>query len=78
MPKYVLHYFDIAGRAEPLRLMFQQAGVDFEDHRVQFQEWPELKKNGKPTVSIMGEGRGVSLSQKSIQFSWDLFWFGLT
>ncbi len=47
MPKFVLHYFDFKGRAEPIRLMFHCAGVEFEDRRFQGAEWPEIKKDGR-------------------------------
>ena len=62
MPK--LTYFDIpASRGEECRLALYLAGVDFEDVRVSFQDWPALKPNtpfgsmplfeieGKPVLS---------------------------
>lgn len=47
MPKYVLTYFNIRGRAEPTRLVFKVAGVEFEDRRLTFEEWGAMKENMK-------------------------------
>jgi glutathione S-transferase len=38
-----LSYFNLEGLAEPIRLMFKVANVEFEDHRFSFEEWPALK-----------------------------------
>ena len=46
MPKYVLHYFDLYGRGEISRLIFAQAGVEFEDHRIPRGD-DCIKKDGK-------------------------------
>ena len=46
MPRYKLYYFDTEGRAEPIRLLFAYAGVEYEDIRVPYSEWG-TKKNGK-------------------------------
>ena len=43
-PKYKLTYFDAMGRAEITRLVFAQAGLEYEDHRINRADWPELKK----------------------------------
>jgi len=44
MSQYKLSYFDIPARGEPIRWLFLAAKVPFEDHRVQFSDWPEYKK----------------------------------
>jgi glutathione S-transferase len=46
MPTYRLTYFDAAGRAEPIRIAFHIAGIPFEDRRVKFPEFGELKQQG--------------------------------
>lgn len=38
-----LTYFNGRGRAEPARLLLAHAGVEYEDHRIEFSEWPPLK-----------------------------------
>ena len=43
MVHYKLVYFDTRGRAEPVRLIFAQAGVEYEDRRVTTAEWMEMK-----------------------------------
>ena len=45
MPKLTLIYFDSAGRAEISRLILAQAGVEYEDRRINKEDWPELKKS---------------------------------
>lgn len=36
-------YFDIRGRAEPIRLLLEETGVEYDDRRVSSAEWLELK-----------------------------------
>uniref|UniRef100_A0A914VUJ9 glutathione transferase n=1 Tax=Plectus sambesii TaxID=2011161 RepID=A0A914VUJ9_9BILA len=59
MPQYKLSYFNLMGRAEPMRLMFAYAGVAYEDHRIEGQQWAELKPktpNGQlPVLQIDGK-----------------------
>lgn len=40
-PKII--YFDIRGRAEAIRLLLEDVGVDYEDVRVSREEWPEMR-----------------------------------
>jgi len=42
-PKLKLVYFDARGAAEPARWAFAYGGIDYEDSRVPFAEWPALK-----------------------------------
>jgi len=41
--KISLTYFGIQAAAEKVRLAFHLGGVDFEDVRIAFPEWPALK-----------------------------------
>jgi len=41
--KLKLTYFDIEGAGEPVRLAFILAGIPFEDERVTFPQWADLK-----------------------------------
>ncbi|XP_076810209.1 glutathione S-transferase 1-like [Clavelina lepadiformis] len=43
MPTYKLYYFNIRGYAEMCRLLFAEAGVEYEDIRYTREEWPEHK-----------------------------------
>jgi len=42
-PKIKLVYFDIEGVAEPVRLVLVLGNIPFEDYRVKFSDWPQLK-----------------------------------
>lgn len=43
MPTYKLTYFNGRGRAEISRLIFAQAGVEYEDVRLKDEEWPKMQ-----------------------------------
>jgi glutathione S-transferase len=43
MTSYKLTYFDIKGRAEPIRMLFELAKQPYEDCRVPFEKWGEIK-----------------------------------
>ena len=59
MPGYKLTYFDFdGGRAEPIRIAFHAAGIGFEDHRLSFPEFGEMRQgtrfNSLPVLEIDG------------------------
>jgi glutathione S-transferase len=59
MTNYKLTYFDFdGGRAEPLRIAFHAAGIEFEDDRISFPEFGEMKGNWRfnavPVLEIDG------------------------
>ncbi|XP_077998947.1 putative glutathione S-transferase 6 [Glandiceps talaboti] len=66
MPKYVLTYFNVRARVEVSRMIFAAAGVDFEDVRVPFEQWPEKKKKvpfgALPVLEVDGTTIAQSLA----------------
>jgi glutathione S-transferase len=59
MSKYKLTYFDIdGGRAEPIRIAFHMAEIDFEDNRISFPEFGKMRSgtrfNSVPVLEIDG------------------------
>lgn len=59
MTKFKLTYFDVdGGRAEPIRLALSLGKIEFEDHRLSFEEFKEMRAgtplNALPVVEIDG------------------------
>ncbi len=59
MTNYKLTYFDFdGGRAEPIRIAFHAAGIEFEDERLTFPEFGEMRGstpfNAVPVLEIDG------------------------
>jgi hypothetical protein len=42
-PTYKLTYFNVKGLGEPIRCRLSYGGVEFEDHRVEKEDWPQIK-----------------------------------
>lgn len=51
MPTYKLYYFNLKARAELIRWIFAQAGVKYEDIRLDKEQWAKMKPN-TPNGSI--------------------------
>ena len=71
-PKIKLTYFDIEGVAEPVRLAFALAGVDFEDDRVKFPQWAELKPqtpHGTLPIMTIDDGPAIVQSQAMLRYA---------
>lgn len=68
---YKLTYFDIQGVAEKVRLAFVLSGTPFEDERVSFAQWGEMKSCTKfgqlPLLSIDG-GEHVAQSGAMLRY----------
>lgn len=64
MAKIKLTYFDIdGGRAEPVRIAFHAAGVDFEDDRITFPEFMEMRGSTRFNSVPVMEFDGVVVTQ---------------
>jgi len=46
MSSYKLYYFNMRASAEPIRIIFAQAGVKYEDIRFGQEEWAKKYKQG--------------------------------
>lgn len=60
---YKLTYFNGRGRAEFIRLIFAQAGVQYEDVRIERADWQQLKPKSPFGQLPMLETEGVTLCQ---------------
>merc|ERR1712071_149661 len=56
-----LTYFNVRGRAEPARLILAQAGVEYEDARIEREQWAALK-----TTVPMGQLPCIQVEGKTI------------
>ena len=41
-----LYYFDLHGRAEPIRMLLNHAKVEFDDRRLSHEEFAQMRENG--------------------------------
>ena len=66
MPRFRLTYFDFdGGRGEPIRIAFHAAGVDFEDHRISFDEFMKTRGDMRFTCAPELEVDGVTVTQSN-------------
>ena len=66
MPHYKLTYFDIdGGRGEPIRIAFNAAGIDFDDHRISFDEFMKTRGDMRFECAPVLEIDGVAVTQSN-------------
>jgi glutathione S-transferase len=65
MSQYKLTYFNGRGRAEIARLIFAAAGVKYEDHRIEREQWPQIKLTTPFGQVPVLEVDGVKLGQSN-------------
>jgi glutathione S-transferase len=70
MPKIKVTYFGIEAAAEKVRLALCCAGLEFEDHRIDFSQWPELKKTTKYGQLPVMKVDDRELYQSEAQLRW--------
>jgi len=64
-PKLKLTYFSGRGRAEITRWIFAEAGIEFEDNRIEGKDWGKLKDSTPYGQLPLLEVDGVTLAQSS-------------
>jgi glutathione S-transferase len=42
-PTYKLIYFNVKALGEPIRFLLSYGGLEFEDYRLEKEQWPQLK-----------------------------------
>jgi glutathione S-transferase len=66
MTTYKLTYFDFdGGRAEPIRIAFHAAGIDFEDDRLSFSEFGEMRHETRFSALPVLEIDGAAVTQSN-------------
>lgn len=66
MSNYKLTYFDIdGGRAEPIRIAFHAAGIDFEDDRISFADFGEMRRYTRFSSVPVLEMDGAAVTQSN-------------
>ena len=66
MTNYKLIYFDTdGGRGEPIRIAFHKAGIEFEDRRVSFPEFMEMRGSTRFGVLPALEIDGATVTQSN-------------
>ena len=68
-----LHYFDVNGRAEPMRMLLNHAGVPFNDVRLQQSDWPNTKytspyDGGSLPIAITGDKKVLKESTDILRY----------
>merc|ERR1711997_744712 len=61
--KIKLTYFNVRGRDEPARLILAQAGVDYQDIRIEREDWPKVKPTTPCGQIPVLNYNGVEISQ---------------
>jgi len=66
MPQYKLTYFDFdGGRGEPIRIVFHSAGISFEDKRISFDEFRQMRAGMRFSCSPTLEIDGAEVTQSN-------------
>lgn len=61
MPTYKYYYFDAKARGEIVRLIFNVAGVPFEDVRIKGEDWPKHVAGRNPCANL-----DIRISQRQL------------
>ena len=65
-PKLKLTYWDLpGGRGEPARLAMTIGGIQFEDHRISFASWPEIRSSAPFHACPFLEVDGYTIAQSN-------------
>jgi glutathione S-transferase len=66
MPSYKLTYFDFSGgRGEPIRIAMHAAGIEFEDHRISFDEFMKVRDSMRFRCAPVLHIGGVEVTQSN-------------
>ena len=70
--KLKLKYFDIPALGEPIRLLLELGGFDWEDERVDFKSWAAIKMSTKyrqiPTLVNTADGAELAQTKAVLRY----------
>jgi Glutathione S-transferase, N-terminal domain. len=61
-PVYKLTYFNVMALGEPIRFLCSYGGVEFEDNRIEHEDWPQLKPCKSSHITV----RALTLSMDGV------------
>lgn len=66
---YKLTYFPVKALAEPTRMLFKYAGIEFDDCRIEKENWPEYKTS-KIYIDLISSEQILKFKYARLLNSW--------
>lgn len=65
MPAYKIIYFNVKALAEPMRFLLAYGNIDFEDVRIEKEDWPAIKDSKSITYWICTQKKSNLMHERT-------------